>query len=74
MTADELQMLKEENAKLRSKIVKEKEKRRRIEQEIKAVKEELMALKLIATNKWGWHIMWMYLTIFLLVVVLVRKN
>ena len=51
MNADELQMLKKENAKLRSKIVKDKEKRRRLEQEMKAVKEELMTLKLTAANK-----------------------
>ena len=74
MTADELQMLKEENVKLRSKIVKEKQKRRRVEQEMKTVKKELMALKLTAANKWGWHKMWMYLTIFLFVVVLIREN
>ena len=74
MNADKLQMLKEENAKLRSKIVKKKEKRRRVEEEIKAVNEELMTLKLTAANKWGWHKMWIYLTIFLVVVVLVREN
>ena len=74
MAADELQMLKKENAKLRSKVVKEKEKMRRVEQEMKAVNEELMALKLIVANKWGWHKIWMYLTIFLFVVVLIREN
>jgi len=48
--------------------------RRRVGQEMKAVNDELMALKLIAANKWGWHKMWMYLTIFLFVVVLIREN
>ena len=46
---NEKQMLKEDNARLRSKIMKEKEKRGRVEEEIKAVKE-LMALKLKASN------------------------
>jgi len=41
---------------------------------MKVVNEELMTLKLTIANKWGWHKMWMYLTIFLVVVVLVRKN
>ena len=52
MNANELQMLKEDNAKLRSKIVKDKKKkrRRRVEEEMKAVKEELMALTLKAAN------------------------
>ena len=50
MNANELQMLKEDNAKLRNKIMKEKEKRRRVEEEIKAMKKEHLTLKLKAAN------------------------
>jgi len=56
---------------LRSKIVKEKAKRSRVEEEMKVVNEELMALNLTTANNWGWHKMWIHLTIFLVVV---RKN
>jgi len=45
--------LKQDNAKLRSKIVKEKEKKRRFEEKMKAVKEELMKLKLKPSDNWG---------------------
>ena len=47
---NELQILKEDNVKSRSRIVKDKEKGGRVEQEIKVMKEELMALKLKASN------------------------
>jgi len=70
--SNELKLLKKENTKLRSKISKEKMKRAKVEEKLKWLKEEMIALKMKGFRNNGVERLCMCLAFAMVVVVLMR--